>query len=687
MSPVRVTWARTVAQLAKSRSTAFALAVFMAAAAALLAFNLEAAEGSALSLGAVWALSISPILPVLAVLASMDVWSEERRTGRIDLLLASAVRERDFVIGKFFGAWTFLMSAVALSLVSSGAVLWIFAPSVFSGVALMGFIPALFILALQGALWCAVSTMVSSLFRRVASSLCVSLTLLVALPRGIWAGLLAWSHEGRRLLGEMPLDAHALDFASGAFSTGIILMYLLAVAVALFINSKAVSSLRLTGRGAAGIRASGAAAVALALVFAALAGNLVMRADIKFNIPFGQIRSDFSERTKRILSECDGEITVTAYLPRSDRRFRPVGHFLRALKRESDSHGGARVVLRFVDPSWDIAAAQRLVRRGVKENSVVFERGRRLTTVPVKDGFGERICASAIQRVAAPPVGRNIYWTVGHGESAGDDYGTFGMSDIARDLAREGYVNRRLDFSAGSGVPRDCAVLVVPGAKDDFSRMETGMVESYLRQGGRLLVLAPDAERGGVVSLLPGWGLRPAKVTLSGTRTLSGDDVIVSDFSEHELSAPLKGSRIVLGRPVAFTPSAVADAGSGAGKIDFVPLASVCDAVVAAAVERGGGAGDDIAVRPTRIIAVGDASFVMNGMLSARANANRDFFLNCVAYLSGSGKFDSGGSEAGVLTTGMDRGVRGRYLLSGAIAVPVAVFALMLLCFGRRRAE
>ena len=687
MSPVRVTWARTVAQLAKSRSTAFALAVFMAAAAALLAFNLEAAEGSALSLGSVWALSISPILPVLAVLASMDVWSEERRTGRIDLLLASAVRERDFVIGKFFGAWTFLMLAVALSLVSSGAVLWIFAPSVFSGVALMGFIPALFILALQGALWCAVSTMVSSLFRRVASSLCVSLTLLVALPRGIWAGLLAWSHEGRRLLGEMPLDAHALDFASGAFSTGIILMYLLAVALALFINSKAVSSLRLTGRGAAGIRASGAAAVALALVFAALAGNLVMRADIKFNIPFGQIRSDFSERTKRILSECDGEITVTAYLPRSDRRFRPVGHFLRALKRESDSHGGARVVLRFVDPSWDIAAAQRLVRRGVKENSVVFERGRRLTTVPVKDGFGERICASAIQRVAAPPVGRNIYWTVGHGESAGDDYGTFGMSDIARDLAREGYVNRRLDFSAGSGVPRDCAVLVVPGAKDDFSRMETGMVESYLRQGGRLLVLAPDAERGGVVSLLPGWGLRPAKVTLSGTRTLSGDDVIVSDFSEHDLSAPLKGSRIVLGRPVAFTPSAVADAGSGAGKIDFVPLASVCDAVVAAAVERGGGAGDDIAVRPTRIIAVGDASFVMNGMLSARANANRDFFLNCVAYLSGSGKFDSGGSEAGVLTTGMDRGVRGRYLLSGAIAVPVAVFALMLLCFGRRRAE
>jgi ABC-2 type transport system permease protein len=687
MSPIKVTLARTVAQLLKSRSTTLAAGVFIAAATALLAFNLESAEGKPLSLGAVWALSFSPILPVLAVLVSMDVWSEERRTGRIDMLLTSSVRERDFVIGKFFGVWIYLLLVLVLSLVSSVSVLWFFAPSAFSGVALMGFVPALFILALQGALWCSVSAMVSSFFRRVSSSLSVSLLLLVALPRGIWAGILSWSQEGRSLFGEMPLDAHALDFASGAFSTGVILMYLLLTGLALFINSKTVSFLRLAGRGAAGIKASGATAVVLALVFSALAGNLFLLTDMKFNIPFGQLRNTFSERTRRILSECDGEITVTAYLPRSDRRFRAVGHFLRSLKREADSHGGVRVDLRFVDPSWDVAAAQRLVRRGVKDESVVFEKGRRMTTVPLKEGFGERLCSSALQRVATTPLRRNIYWTVGHGECASDDYGTFGMSDIARDLAREGYVNHKLDFSAGAGVPRDCAVLIVSGAKDDFSRLEIGLVESYLRQGGRLLVLASSAECGGVVSMLPGWGMRPVKVTLVGVRTLSGEDVIVSDFSGHELSSPLKGSRIVLGRPVAFTSSAVADAGTGAGKIDFIPLATVNEAIVAASVERGAAAGSDIAVRPTRIVAVGDASFAMNGMLSARANANRDFFLNCIAYLSGAGTFDSGGVEAGVLTTGMDRGRRGRYLIFGSLVAPGAVFLLLLVCFGRRRTE
>jgi hypothetical protein len=163
--------------------------------------------------------------------------------------------------------------------------------------------------------------------------------------------------------------------------------------------------------------------------------------------------------------------------------------------------------------------------------------------------------------------------------------------------------------------------------------------------------------------------------------------VIVSDFSGHELSAPLKGSRLVLGKPVSFAPSAVADAGTDAGKIEFHPLAKVCDETVAAAVERGAIAGSDIAVRPTRIVAVGDASFVMNGMLSARANANRDFFLNCIAYLSGSGSFDTGGVEAGVLTSGMDRLERGRYLLFGSLIAPVAVFLTLLAIFGRRRSE
>jgi hypothetical protein len=672
----------------KCRSTALVAAVFLSVGAAVLAFRLEAFEGGNLSLPVLWTVAVSPLLPALCAFLAMDVWSEERRSGRIDLLLSVAVRERDLAVGKFLGTWTVMLLMTLVQLVLSMGLLWFYAPRAFSGSMLPGFVPALLILALQGALWCSTASAASVFFRSAAASLCVSLLLLVALPRGIWAAMMAWSQEGRSAFDEMPFDAHALDFAAGAFSTGTICLYACAIAAMLFIASKKASSLRMVGRGARGLRCSSVVAVALALTAAALASVLAQRLDLRFNLPVGQLRNAFSERTKRILSGCDGEITATSFMPRNDRRFRTVGHFLRSLRRESESLGGARFVLRFVDPRWDLPAAQRLVRRGIREDSVIFEKDRRIATVPLKDGFGELLCASAIQRVATPPVRRNVYWSVGHGESSCDDYGAFGMSDIARALAREGYVNRKIDFASGASVPQDCALLVVAGAKDDFSRFEIGLVESYLRKGGRLLVLASSAERGGVVSMLPAWGMRPMAVSLQNVRTLTGGDVVVSDFSGHELSAPLKGSRIVLGKPIAFAPSAVADAGAGTGKIDFAAVATVDDSAVAAAVERGAGAGSDIAVSPARIVAVGDSGFVMNGMLSARANANRDFFLNCVSYLSGSEAFGAGADDAGVLITGMDRDSRMGFLVSAALAAPVLAFlAMLLLSSARRRAE
>lgn len=676
MSPVRVTWLRTVSQLVKTRSTALLTAVFLSAGSAMLLYGLEAAEGSMLSFPAVWALSMSPLLPVMSAFMSMDIWSGEFRTGRIAVLLSTPVRERDLVIGKFLGVWMVLFCEIALSCILSIVLIWFFAPSAFSGLAPIGFVPAFAILALQGALWCSVSGAFSAFFRSSATALCSLVTVLVVLPRGIWAALTAWSYEGRSSLGEMPLDAHALDFASGAFSSGWILVYFIATITFIFITSKAVAFRRLVGRGAYGFRFSSVTAIVLSVVFSLSATMLAMRLDMKFNLPTGQSGSSFSERTRGILSECDGEITITVYLPRSDVRFRSVGQFLRSLRREAESLGGVRIVLRFVDPRWDLAAAERLVRRGVSEHSVVFERGRRMTIVPIDEGFGERICSSALHRVATPPMRRNVYWTVGHGESSRSDYGPFGMSDIARDLAREGYLNRDIDFAAGVGVPEDCALLVVAGAKDDFSRFEIGLVESYLRRGGRLLVLLSAAERGGVTPLLPAWGMRSTAVALPNARTLSGSDVVVSDFADHDLSRSLTGSRMVLGKPVGFVPSAVADA--GAGKIEFVPVATVEGTAIAASVERGAEAGNDIAIRPTRIVAVGDSTFVMNGMLAARANANRDFFLNCVAYLSGSEPFGSGGNEAGMLVAGMDRGMKVRFLLIGSLAVPLAVCMLML---------
>ena len=325
MSPVRVTWRRTIGRVRSLYSTAFAAGGFLAAAAALFAFKLDAAEGASLSVASVWAASVSPFLPALAAFLAMDVWSDELQSGRIELLLTTPVREREFTLGKFLGVFTMLVFATLLSFASTVIALHVYAPSALAGVGVFGFCPAFLALMLQGVLWCAVSVAMSSLFRHAAAAACASLLLLIGIPRGGWAALLAWAPQGRTAFGEMILDAHVIDMSSGLFSSGTVLSYLVLSSFFLFVASKNVAMYRYCGRGGRSLRLSTAFALVLAGVFSGLVVELVNRLDSKLDLPVGNLETEFSARTRGILSSAQGEMTVTCFLPRKDARFRPIG--------------------------------------------------------------------------------------------------------------------------------------------------------------------------------------------------------------------------------------------------------------------------------------------------------------------------------------------------------------------------
>ena len=685
MSVVHVTCLRTVGRARNLLATSVAGGLFLAAVAALFSFNLEAAEGGRMPLAALWAVSASPVLPVLAALLGMGVWSDERQSGRTAVLLSTAVRERDLVLGKFAGVLALVMFFAALSLAGTLGMLFFIAPQAVEGSRALAFLPALLGIFVQAILWCAVSVAASALCTRGALAAALSVVLTVGLPRGLWKGLMAWSDKGRTAFGEMPFDAHVLDIASGVVPVGVVMAYLVLALVLLFVASKLVASLRLVGRRARVLRLTTGLSVFLAGVFSVLVVLLASCLGVTLDIPVSGPSSQLSLRTRDILTETGGDVTVTCFLPRKDARFRSVGRILRLLKRESEAVGGARLSLQYVDPRWDIGAAERLVRRGVAEDSLVFEKGRRMVVQPFRDGYGERTSASAIRRLTVLPRHRNVCWTVGHGECRFDEYGAYGMSDIARDLSREGYLNKTLDLAAAQRVPEDCALVVIAGARRDFSRVELGRIDAYLHDGGRLLVLLDSDRESGVTSLLSSWGIRAAKAPPAGGPTLSGSDVIVLDFADHPVSAPLRGSRIVLERLISFAPSAAVEAGSGADRLGFTSLAVSGTSALAALVERGGGAGGDLAIRPTRVVAVGDAGFVTNGKLASRANANRDFFLNCASYLSGTDVAGSNGDEADVLVTGMDRAGRFKLVVWTAGVFPGAVFLVLALVALRRR--
>lgn len=685
MSATGVTCSRTIGHARNLCSTALAVGGFLAATAALFAFSLDPAEGSRLTLPVLWAGAVTPVLPLLCAALAMDTWSEERRTGRMEMLLSLPVRERDLVFGKFLGVFFISVLSVGASLIVDLSVLLAFSPAVLDGVGPMSFLPAVAALIMQCALYVAVSVAVSAFVSSAVAAVTLASAVVWAVPRGVWQAFVSWFPSGSEAFGEFPLDAHVVDFAGGVISLSVVAGYVIFVIAALFVADKAVFASRFCGKRSFAGRFSTSVAIVLALALAVVSTVLAFRLDLTFELPFGNGDVRFSQRTRGILAESRGDIYVTCFVPRADRRFRPVAHLLRSLSRESLSLGGSKMTISYVDPRWDIGESARLSRNGVTAPAIVFSNRRRKVSVPLADGWGERSCASALLRLSVPPSRNAVYWTVGHGESSFADYGPIGMSDIARELSRDGYRNFTLDLTSEAKIPADCALIAVAGAKTEFSRSETARLDSFLRQGGRLLLLADGPESALLSTLIPAWGAIVKDVAVNPQRTLTGTDSVISEFGMHAVSDPLGGSQVVLDRPVVFAPSAAAGGSAGADSIEFSPLALIDAFAPAVMLERGAGAGSDTAIRPTRIAVIGDATFVRNSQLEFRANANRDFFLNCISYLSGSHAITQGGSDGELFVTGLDRRARLRYLYVTAGAIPLFVIFVMLFVVWRRR--
>ena len=684
MTSLSITCRRTLSRARNLMTTSFLVSLFLAASLAVFAFRLADAEGSRETFATLWTTSVSLVLPILAAFLASDIWSEERRTLRLDMLLSVAVSERDLVLGKVLGLFILLMVATFLSLVAALASLAAFAPRVLAGVDLFVLLPGLFALVLESAVLASAATAVSAVFARPFAAALTSLALLVALPRALWAAARLWSKSPATAFGEMPLDAAVSDFSSGLLSTGPLVAAVLLVLFCLFFATKVIRLARFANRRLSRASLSTVLAFFLAFVSTVSVSALAFRFDAVFDVA-SDARETLSPRMRAILSDASGRVVVTAFLPRTSPSYRAVARALRALKHQADALSTLSIKLQFVDPAWDLGAAERLVRLGVKENAIVFEKAHRVTTLSLEEPLTSRALVEALRSCVLPPQRREIYWTTGHGEASADDYGPWGMSDIRRELARNGYSCRTLDLAADGTIPPDCALIVVAGARETFSRAEWGRLDAYLRGGGRLLVLAGASAEEGVLPLLPAWGLHAALTPIKDARSTSGTDVIVTDFSDHAVSQNLLSSRLVLERPVSFEPSAVVRTSSGADHLVFTPIAKVGASVVVAAVERGGGVGRDIAVRPTRLVAVGDASFVSNGALASRGSANVAFFLNAVSFLAGAECVEVAENDASVLVTGLDRAARGRLFAVLVGAIPLGVFAFLSLIVIRRR--
>lgn len=742
---VRVEFFHALGRLWRSRSAAVATAAFLSVVSLSFVHFLLRGDGASTPLAALWAVSAVPALPVLAALLTMRMVAGERENGGLDAILSAPVLERDVVLGRCAAAWAACVFALLLHLAVPLAVLPWCAPALREQLSFFGFLPALAGLSLQCVLWCACGICASACFRQPAMAALASVGVTLLIPNVVSRAAFAWMPALRAKMQAMPFAHHAVDVATGVVPVSTTVFYLSLAFFFLFAATKAVACARFRGRAGRGRRASAAFAVALALVFSTLLAVVSLRYVRDIPAPARGIASaDVSVRTKQVLAETHGEVRATLFLAAKSPEFMAASRILRGLSAAAHMVAGTRLVVESVDPRWDLGRANALVRAGTPEGTVVFSRGRRRVEIPVaalvppatngtlvvsSDALaaGEAVCASALQRLAHDSKRETVYWAAGHGEAAHDSYDSIaGFSDVARDLLMEGYDVRAIDLPTAQSIPDDCSVLVVAGAREPFSKSENARLDGWLKAGGRMLVLAGSSPNAGAGALLADWGVRILPFSVVSDRTQSGADVVAAELPDHRITAPLAGCTLVFESPVplksarspaqgaASQAETSADDPSAAARdrvdrVDVSPLAMTDSSAwgesdiavrpwtfdpsqepkgplcIAAAVERGGGASEDLALRPTRIVVVGDASFVSNGALARRGNANRDFFLNSVAWLAGLDAITAARTARGAVQTGLDRTGWLLFAAWSAGAFPCAFFLVSLVLGARRR--
>ena len=406
-------------------------------------------------------------------------------------------------------------------------------------------------------------------------------------------------------------------------------------------------------------------------------------------------RYGLSDRTRRILADVEGELSLRAAFERSHPFRTPARRLLREYAEAARTFPGLHLDVREIDLNHDPAEAAALLRRFPSAaNSVVVSLNGsdrvldeyELAAPAGPDGAedarfdGERAVSSAILRLARP-VRRAVCFTSGHGEFDPESaHPVGGASALARSLELGGYEVRRLS-GVERGVPADCGVLVVAGPRTMFSAQEIESLSSFLSRGGRALVLADDPRAAGLAPLLRVWGveLSPAPGGPGAARASA------LEYAAHDAARDMDNVLSVFSSPCVVRPAEAGPAENRADKprAEALVFASVSGLgpryPVAAASELQAAAAPGAPPTGTRLVVFGDSEFVSNGMLGGGREGNALLFSAALNWLAGSPRPQMPPAATDVLDAGVAPDAWPRLVLLLALGVPAAILLFGLL--------
>lgn len=275
------------------------------------------------------------------------------------------------------------------------------------------------------------------------------------------------------------------------------------------------------------------------------------------------------------------------------------------------------------------------------------------------------------------------------------------LDQLSTHLEAQGLKLRNLDLAAGTGIPDNISVLVIPPLNSPLPDRILKQISAYLRQGKNLLWFADPGSGGYLKSVADQLGvhIEPGMLVEPGSRVAghpAPEFIQVRGYANHPVSAGLQGTCIF---PTAASLSWQAVSGWRVRGIAASPLNSWRETGDLAAAVRFDEGRDspgpaDLAValqRPAatdrteqRVFVVGDTDFASNAYLGL--GVNRAFASHIFNWLSADDSLiDLPVIRARDLNFHPDRLPKAIIVLGAPIVLPLALFGFGLYRWRRRR--
>jgi ABC-2 type transport system permease protein len=185
-------------------------------------------------------LNISVVLLFVLPMLTMRTYSEEKRSGTIELLLTAPLTDFQIIMGKFLGAMTLYVAMLALTLVHVG-VLFAFGNPEWRPIA-TGYLGVL----LMGGCFVALGLLISSLTKNQIVAGMITFAVFLMFWVINWVAPFA-GPTTQAVLNYLSITEHLDDFTRGIIDTKHLVYYLSFIAFGLFLTARSVDTERWRG--------------------------------------------------------------------------------------------------------------------------------------------------------------------------------------------------------------------------------------------------------------------------------------------------------------------------------------------------------------------------------------------------------------------------------------------------------